>query len=145
MNWQTLRKITSFVFVCIGIVLTIYIAFSAFGFVKNSSEHYSTFILGICLMTGFLAIRNLCDERLGLTNKMSETGEERKPKRFFWPRFVFANFALIGAAVGMGFVRINAVYLEQNQPFFSDRDMICLLYTSPSPRDGLLSRMPSSA
>ena len=24
-------------------------------------------------------------------------------------------------------------------------NMICLLYTSPSPRDGLLSRMPSSA
>ena len=24
-------------------------------------------------------------------------------------------------------------------------DTICLLYTSPSPRDGLLSRMPSSA
>ena len=26
-----------------------------------------------------------------------------------------------------------------------DQDQICLLYTSPSPRDGLLSRMPSSA
>ena len=26
-----------------------------------------------------------------------------------------------------------------------DLDNICLLYTSPSPRDGLLSRMPSSA
>ena len=26
-----------------------------------------------------------------------------------------------------------------------DRVSICLLYTSPSPRDGLLSRMPSSA
>ena len=26
-----------------------------------------------------------------------------------------------------------------------DRNKICLLYTSPSPRDGLLSRMPSSA
>ena len=25
------------------------------------------------------------------------------------------------------------------------RNYICLLYTSPSPRDGLLSRMPSSA
>ena len=25
------------------------------------------------------------------------------------------------------------------------RNTICLLYTSPSPRDGLLSRMPSSA
>ena len=34
--------------------------------------------------------------------------------------------------------------------FFRDKDdrrrwVICLLYTSPSPRDGLLSRMPSSA
>ena len=27
----------------------------------------------------------------------------------------------------------------------TDRRMSCLLYTSPSPRDGLLSRMPSSA
>ena len=26
-----------------------------------------------------------------------------------------------------------------------ERHRICLLYTSPSPRDGLLSRMPSSA
>ena len=26
-----------------------------------------------------------------------------------------------------------------------DQDSLCLLYTSPSPRDGLLSRMPSSA
>ena len=25
------------------------------------------------------------------------------------------------------------------------KDLRCLLYTSPSPRDGLLSRMPSSA
>ena len=28
---------------------------------------------------------------------------------------------------------------------WEDRYMRCLLYTSPSPRDGLLSRMPSSA
>ena len=30
-------------------------------------------------------------------------------------------------------------------PNFLDRHPFCLLYTSPSPRDGLLSRMPSSA
>ena len=30
-------------------------------------------------------------------------------------------------------------------PTASTRPVICLLYTSPSPRDGLLSRMPSSA
>ena len=40
---------------------------------------------------------------------------------------------------------------EQNQDlrvFISDKnskDFICLLYTSPSPRDATLSRMPSSA
>ena len=28
---------------------------------------------------------------------------------------------------------------------YNDPAVICLLYTSPSPRDGLLSRMPSSA
>ena len=36
---------------------------------------------------------------------------------------------------------------DTNGLFYSalDRTAICLLYTSPSPRDGLLSRMPSSA
>ena len=30
-------------------------------------------------------------------------------------------------------------------PEWTVKNIICLLYTSPSPRDGLLSRMPSSA
>ena len=39
---------------------------------------------------------------------------------------------------------------EQIGPLFKDAAVVvdmgsCLLYTSPSPRDGLLSRMPSSA
>ena len=33
--------------------------------------------------------------------------------------------------------------IEENR--YKTRDKSCLLYTSPSPRDGLLSRMPSSA
>ena len=37
-------------------------------------------------------------------------------------------------------------FQDMGFPFYNDHDMrICLLYTSPSPRDGLLSRMPSSA
>ena len=46
----------------------------------------------------------------------------------------------------------NLEIIEPCGFIFSDRrfqrvvmDYICLLYTSPSPRDGLLSRMPSSA
>ena len=34
---------------------------------------------------------------------------------------------------------------EASPTVWSDECDICLLYTSPSPRDGLLSRMPSSA
>ena len=37
------------------------------------------------------------------------------------------------------------VGVARKQHSFVDKDGNCLLYTSPSPRDGLLSRMPSSA
>ena len=51
----------------------------------------------------------------------------------------------------MGAVEVQPGYYENSFVLknISDvplgKDWICLLYTSPSPRDGLLSRMPSSA
>ena len=44
-------------------------------------------------------------------------------------------------------VRLGAVYAPERLSQDSDRDhmQICLLYTSPSPRDLSTSRMPSSA
>ena len=46
-------------------------------------------------------------------------------------------------------VSVNLAYDQNNiGKYFLDfviDNKICLLYTSPSPRDGLLSRMPSSA
>ena len=47
-----------------------------------------------------------------------------------WPQQPFPNNWKIGGVMGID---------------FEPDDSICLLYTSPSPRDGLLSRMPSSA
>ena len=37
-----------------------------------------------------------------------------------------------------------AEFINENKLLFAEGNA-CLLYTSPSPRDGLLSRMPSSA
>ena len=45
--------------------------------------------------------------------------------------------------------RMNAGYLITDSIHIGTTEFVlgvsCLLYTSPSPRDGLLSRMPSSA
>ena len=40
--------------------------------------------------------------------------------------------------------KVESVYIKKSGLYFV-QSVICLLYTSPSPRDGLLSRMPSSA
>ena len=39
----------------------------------------------------------------------------------------------------------NKEEIEDHGNFTGDQDIPCLLYTSPSPRDGTSSRMPSSA
>ena len=43
-------------------------------------------------------------------------------------------------------LHLNGILGDLNgQISLNNKDFSCLLYTSPSPRDGLLSRMPSSA
>lgn len=111
-HWRRFRPFVQVPFLAVGAVLTFYIGIAAFGLVKNSAEHYSNFILGTCLMTGLLAIRNLIDERI---NELV--------RRWFWPRMAFAACALVLSAIAMTYVRVNAVHLEQVQPFFTPTDM----------------------
>ena len=44
---------------------------------------------------------------------------------------------------GLPMVGVNIIFPKQNKGVITDNN--CLLYTSPSPRDATLSRMPSSA
>ena len=58
-----------------------------------------------------------------------------------------------GFRLGLKKERYKCVFSSDNDKFsqltyeknFGEKPYGCLLYTSPSPRDGLLSRMPSSA
>lgn len=122
MAWKTLRKATDIPFLLIGVSMTVYIGFAAFGYTSNSSEHYSNFILGIVMMTGLLAVRNLCDEKLGIADP--ETNMLRPTRPLFWPRMIFAVIGLVMATVSMGYVRMNALQLEISQPFFNETDMV---------------------
>ena len=65
------------------------------------------------------------------------------------PLNVFKSVSYIARDVAVGFytapVGYSGVILLAQVTNVDSTSHTCLLYTSPSPRDGLLSRMPSSA
>ncbi len=95
-----------------GAVLTFYIGLNVFGLIRNSSEHYATFVLAIVLMAGLLAVRNVVDARLA-----------GGASRYFWPRMAVAIVSTTMATLGAGFIRLHAVRLEMAQPFFEPFDI----------------------
>ena len=54
---------------------------------------------------------------------------------------MYLIFAIIAGVIGTAFSVLMRIELMHP----GDGILGCLLYTSPSPRDGILSRMPSSA
>ena len=58
------------------------------------------------------------------------------------------NFLTVDGSINLRFdvsVTVTALGPLESDFFYCKKLHTCLLYTSPSPRDGLLSRMPSSA
>ena len=87
----------------------------------------------------FGASSNLTWDDNGLYVNGYITGQAISGASFHGPHFVSAPYSIgnINGAVTIDFNNGSAQYATLNGN--------CLLYTSPSPRDGLLSRMPSSA
>ena len=90
-----------------------------------------------------------------MANKSLNIGEEVAVQM---PMKTVASLIIIVALGTMGYfqiierlnvadtrIQIMEKDLEENTEFRIKWPRGCLLYTSPSPRDGLLSRMPSSA
>ena len=61
------------------------------------------------------------------------------------PHLVGSTVHLLSKGLDSGPILYHALSNIKTDPFEYTMSSVCLLYTSPSPRDGLLSRMPSSA
>ena len=69
---------------------------------------------------------------------------------YFRAHKYFNNFKIIKCAdinkkAAIECAKVNKIKAVSIKELLNDKNINCLLYTSPSPRDGLLSRMPSSA
>ena len=78
----------------------------------------------------------------------ASTGEKYQGSRKVKQRFEYSEKSTAGfVELHKDCIPTNTEFFEalKNEPDVERVELICLLYTSPSPRDGLLSRMPSSA
>ena len=85
------------------------------------------------------------------TKRQSEIWQEKAPAQTT-PTWKLLNSTETAALLGVSTRTLGRLRAQGVIPFIRigrllryHRVKVCLLYTSPSPRDGLLSRMPSSA
>lgn len=110
---QIVRAVANLAFWVFALGLSLYLALAAFGFVRNSSEHYSNFIFAVLGISGFLTIHDYCDRRI----RDPHCGDLR-----FWLGFAVAAVATVAAIASSGYLRYHAVRLEMAQPFFDAFD-----------------------
>ena len=119
-NWHKARAAIQFLFVSTGLLLSVSIAAALFGYIRSSSAHYSSFVLGIAVMSGLLGLRNLLDEHLG---------DNRG--RHFYPRCIAAFAGTVLVVTGAVYIRYNVHRLELIQPFFENVDIVYgLIFTA---------------
>ena len=111
-SWQSFRMVVHALFLATSVSLTVYIGFNVFGLIRNSSEHYTNFVLAVVVITGLIAIRNAIDLRIGGAEKLE-----------FWPRLTVAILATVIASSAAVFLRVHAIRLEQILPFFEPLDI----------------------
>ncbi len=112
MSLKSLRGVVHVLFTAVSVALLVYVAAATFGLVKSSSQHYTNFILGVCMASGLVAMRMLLDRR-----------SAAEPVGAFRLQLGFAALATLLSTIAMGYVRFHADRLEASLGQFSDTDM----------------------
>ena len=91
-------------------------------------------------------VKNLMDEgaKLGVSSRGMGSLQSRGGTNYVKDDFYLATAADIVADPSAPNAFVEGI-MEGKEWVWNNGALVCLLYTSPSPRDGLLSRMPSSA
>ena len=94
--------------------------------------------------------RKIADKRIYPAIDITKSGTRREELLFDKNDLQKMNvlrriIAPMGTMDAIEFINSKLKDTKNNAEFFNSMNKPCLLYTSPSPRDGLLSRMPSSA
>ena len=104
-------------------------------FPAMSTMYSSTYLYMLCDHRAYMSPES-CSKVLGTASKPCDNRDHINQGHVFF--FVF-HFDLTPFSGGQ-LSKVSA-----RPTVFNWKNYCCLLYTSPSPRDGLLSRMPSSA
>jgi TRAP transporter 4TM/12TM fusion protein len=109
---QTITKFADSLFYLLACSLTAYMAISTFVFIQTFTQHYSTIMLGVIVLSSIRALRDVL--RKG----------QLQPGLKFWLRLSVVAIMLISAVVSTSYIRLNALRLEIEQPFLNDLDVV---------------------
>ncbi len=113
MTLTSARSLVHQVFVALALLLTAYVAFVAFGVLKEDVSFAATVAMSITILTSILSVRDLLDSRL-------------EGQRGVWwtVKLCLAVLALVMGAVGGGYCAINMGDIIVASPFFKLTPMI---------------------
>ena len=126
----------------------------AFGFKSRHAEYYNTLVAGVLvaaylLVAGFVVEPYVRERARGLRNLLAVSGLDTLT--YWLGNWLSDALVLVSGAVCVVFMlaATRMAYRKRlcsSAPTYAQlHAAACLLYTSPSPRDRSLSRMPSSA
>jgi TRAP transporter 4TM/12TM fusion protein len=104
----------------IGLALVTFIGLGVFGLVSHGPGYYVTFVLGIIVMAGLLALIELAE----VTEAAIDPGDHTtaRPISPRWAAFkaIVTLTAMISGVVGVGYYWLNVEHLMLNAPFFGE-------------------------
>ena len=116
-----------------GLVIKRWMITSAVGFL--------TTLLGLVIWTNLRPLYWLIEIFFGVMTGLTSI----LPVSLMGPLIFVIGLLLIGIGQNRSINSIQKALVPEKNTFLIDALMVCLLYTSPSPRDRQKSRMPSSA